>query len=1000
VPLDPEHPAERLGWVLDDARPAALITSRALRERTAGYNGPVLWVDGGAEEGIAPSRTAAAPSAHAAGGASLAYVLYTSGSTGRPKGVCITHAALLNFLHAMQELLHVDARDTLLSVTTFSFDIAGLELWLPLAAGAQVVLADSSTMRDGELLRQAVEHHRPTLLQATPAAWQLLMIAGWEGAAQLKALVGGEALNLDLAQALLRHCREVWNLYGPTETTIWSTACRLRLEDRTASIGRPLANTEAYVLDSRLRPVPLGVAGELYLGGAGLARGYWRRPTETAARFIPHPFAAQPGERLYKTGDQVRRRADGQLEFLGRLDQQIKLRGFRIELAEIESRLREHPAVGEAVVLLRHDKPTPPRLTAYIVPVAGRSASSEELRAHLAKLLPEYMLPAVWVQLDALPISPHGKIDRQALPPPIDESTTTNNDSGPQTQTERELAQLWSETLNMPQVGRRDNFFQLGGHSLIVLKLVARVRERWNVDLPLRRLFHDPTLAGVAACIDELTGSDRTTPHKVIPCADRTGELPLSFGQQRLWFLEQLEPGAAYFHMPLAVRLRGALDRDALAESLRDLILRHEILRTTFPTRDGRPYQSIQTSMPIDVPLIDLTASAPDHRESEMRREAEAEARRPFDLTQGPLIRVRLLRLAAEEHVLLVTLHHIISDGWSLQVLLREAVELYSARLRGKSPELPELPVQYADFAVWQRAAINSEMLATQADYWKRQFENLPLTELPGTRPKVNRQTTHGATYSFVLPAPLVDHLATLSRHHAATLFTTLLSAFAVVMHSYDGREEIAIGTPVAGRDHVEFENLIGLFINLLVIRTQLNGNPSFLELLSRIGHTTQEALVNMDLPFEEVIRAVGAAGTALRAPLFRALFAFQEAVVPALKLDGVEAEVLEVHSGTAMFDFSLFLQRTDTGIAGVIEYDSELFTGSAIRGFASRFRYLLQAVRVQPQGTLSDLRRQMQLTERQAGLAAAASFEVADARKLSKLTRRAKPRGTGAKLP
>jgi non-ribosomal peptide synthetase component F len=865
--------------------------------------------------------------------------------------------------------------------------MAGLELWLPLVSGARVVLASAATARDGERLRRAVEHHRPSLLQATPAGWQLLLASGWRDGAKLTALVGGEAVGAELARELVQRCARVWNLYGPTETTIWSTACRLRAEDRSVSIGEAIANTQAYVLDAWMRPVPPGVAGELYLGGAGLARGYWRQPAETAARFVPHPFAAEPGRRLYKTGDRVRRQSDGGLQFLGRFDHQVKLRGFRIELGEIESRLREHPAVGAAAVLLRHEEADRPRLTAYVVARAGGEATEEELRAYLARLLPEYMLPSAWVRLDALPLSPHGKIDRKALPAPTGESAP-RPDTEWQTETERQLAQAWREVLHVAEVGRRDNFFRLGGHSLTALKLLARLHQR-DIDLPLPDVFRAPDLAALAAIIDEAAASGRSTPQAPIARADRRQEVALSFGQQRLWFIEQLQPDAGFFRVPLAVRLLGPLDREALAQSFRDLMRRHEILRTTFCSRDGLAFQSVQTEAAIDLPFIDLTTRPPEQRQTLADREVDAEARRPFDLMRGPLIRARLVRLEPEQHVLLVTLHHIIADGWSLQVLLRDAVAFYLGRRRGEAPPLPELPVQYVDFAVWQRASLNAEMLGSQAAYWRRQLDNLPRAELPGARVKSDRHSGAGATHALVLPAVLVDRLAALSQTRSTTLFTTLLSAFAVALYSYDGREDVAIGTPVAGRDRVELEDLIGLFINPLVIRARLEGRPTFLEVMIRIAQTMQDGLAHKDLPFEEVVRTLGKTGMGLQAPLFRAWFTFQEMVVPALRVDDIQAEILDSHNGAAMFDLALLLRRSEAAITCLIEYDTDVFTPSTIHGFGLRFQELLQAVSSAPQQTLPELRRRLESVERQANLAAAARFEAADARALRARKRR-----------
>ncbi|MEV1179140.1 amino acid adenylation domain-containing protein, partial [Nonomuraea sp. NPDC049784] len=656
----------------------------------------------------------------------LAYVLHTSGSTGLPKGVQVSHANLANFLVTMGERPGLEPGDALLAVTTLGFDIAGLELFLPLTRGARVVVASADTTRSPEALAAEIDRHGVTAMQATPATWQMLRDAGWAGSPRLRALCGGEALPASLARWLSDRTAGLWNLYGPTETTIWST--RHQVTDGAApTLGRPIANTVTYVLDKHLEPAPVGVPGELFIGGAGVARGYGGRPDLTAERFIADPLG-RSGTRLYRTGDRVRWRADGELEFLGRVDQQIKVRGFRIEPGEVEAALCAHPAVAAAVVVARDDG-AGRRLVGYLVPadVTAGLPEAGELRSFLRRSLPDYMVPGAYVELIAIPLTPNGKYDRAALPAP---QAVTGAFAAPASFTEERLAAIWAEVLGVTRVGTGDGFFELGGHSLLATRVISRVRAELGVEVPLTALFDHPTVAGLAAVVDVAKAAS-APPIVAVP---RGQALPLSFAQQRLWFLDQLEPGALEYNVPIALRMNGPLDVAALGAALGAIVERHEVLRTRLVAVDGVPYQVVDPAAGLDLPIIDLSHE-PD-APARAREQVVADATLPFDLETGPLLRARLIRLGAEEHLLSLCTHHVASDKWSVDVLRRELTVLYEAFSRGEPSPLAPLPVQYADFAVWQREWLQSEVLEEQLGYWRERLEGAAALELPTDRPR------------------------------------------------------------------------------------------------------------------------------------------------------------------------------------------------------------------------------------------------------------------------
>ncbi len=733
VPVDPSYPSERIAFMLADAQVSVLLTEIGLRDQLPSGEARIVCLDSPCEPSEQQSEK------NLDGGATagnLAYVIYTSGSTGRPKGVQITHGALSNLLQSMRRLLSISQRDALMAVTTLSFDIAALEIFLPLIVGARVELIEREVAIDGARLVERLKNPEITILQATPATWRMLLAAGWRGQPGLQMLCGGEALPRALADGLLDKGAALWNVYGPTETTIWSSACRVEAGEASISIGRPIANTQFYVLDKRLRAVPVGVIGELYIGGLGLARGYRHRAGLTAERFLPDPFATTPGARLYRTGDLARWRGDGTLECLGRVDHQVKIRGFRVELGEIEAALARHPAVREAAVAARADASGELSLAAYIVVREGSDGSSvAELRRWLVDLLPDYMVPSAFVSLEKLPLTPNGKVDRQALPDPgqarLDDSTLFVPPRGP---FEEEVASSWGALFGLKRVGAHDNFFQLGGHSLLATQAISRLRDAFGVEIPLRALFESPTVAALAQQIELIRRGGAKTELAPIEPTARSGPLPLSFSQEALWFLDQLVPGQPTFNVTAALRIAGPLDPGALERSVNELAHRHESLRTTFGFSGGSPHQLIAPEARLTIEIVDLSGLPLEDRDAEAKRLATAESRRPFDLTRGPLARVSLIRLADADHAILLSMHHLVTDGWSFGIAAEELMSLYEADRQGNPSPLPVPQIQYADFAHWQRAQFQGDAWTTRIESWTRRLAGVPPLELPTDR--------------------------------------------------------------------------------------------------------------------------------------------------------------------------------------------------------------------------------------------------------------------------
>ncbi len=962
LPLDPSSPAERLAFMIRDSGAQVLVTYAEAAARLP-EEARDLRVVSLESEGPAVDRQEAASLNRGAEADGLAYVIYTSGSTGRPKGVMISHRAITNHMLWMWRRFHLTAADTVYFKTPFSFDASVWELFLPLCCGARLAVARPGGHQDSTYLAESAVRHGVTVLQLVPSMFRVFVEEATLEKIPLRLLfAGGEALPTKLAKRFHRRRPDVglYNLYGPTEATIDATFgdSRNACPGGTVEIGWPVANVRVQLLDAALQPVPVGVAGELHVGGLALARGYLERPGLTAERFVPDPFAG-PGERLYKTGDLARRRGDGRIEFLGRIDHQVKIRGFRIELGEVEVPLAAHPAVREAVVLAREDVPGEKRLVAYVVLAAGASADASELHGHLAEKLPGHMVPSAFVVLEEMPLLPNGKVNRQALPAPearLDEESYV----APRTATEEALAAIFEELLRLPRVGVTDDFFALGGHSLLATRVVSRLRRDFSVELTLSDFFDAPRIAELTARIEATEPATDLPPLVAVP---RGGRLPLSFAQQRLWFLHQLEPWNPEYHMPAAVAACGRLDVAVLRGALDEIVRRHEVLRTRFAEVGDEPVQIVEPPRPQNLPVIDLGALPHERRAVEKRRLVAEDAVRLFDLARGPLLRTAVLRCAEDEHVLLLNQHHIVSDGWSIGVLVREIGELYRAFASGEtSPSpLPELPVQYVDFAIWQRRWLQGGLLERQVDYWRKKLAGITSFELPTDRPRVPVRSSRGAQRSVALPRPLSEALETLSRERGATLFMTLLAAFQVLLHRYSGQSDVAVGSPIAGRRVREVEDLIGCFVNTLVFRSNLSESPAFVTLLDEVRASALAAYAHQDLPFEHLVEALHPERDRSRTPLFQVMLVLQNAPRGDLEIEGLTFKPLRADSGTAKFDLTLsLLERppggTEGGFVGSVEYASDLFDATTIARLAGHFETLLVALVARPETPIATL--------------------------------------------
>ncbi|CAJ6318631.1 syringomycin synthetase [Burkholderia pseudomallei] len=964
VPLDPGYASERLRAILDDSRPAIVLADAAGRTALDALAGAPPIADLHADASRWSALPSTPPRVEGLTPRHLAYVIYTSGSTGQPKGVMVEHASVVNLWRALDEAIyraHPSARRVSLNAS-IAFDSL-VKQWVQLLSGRTLVVVPEPVRFDGRRLLDAIGRDRIDVFDCTPS--QLALIEGARGpedeAYPQVTLVGGEAIGKGMWSELASaSSRTYYNVYGPTECTVDATLARITAE-HAPHIGGPLANVRAYVLNERLSPAPVGVRGELYIGGAGVARGYLNRPELTRERFIDDPFVA--GGRLYRTGDLARWRTDGSLEYLGRNDFQVKIRGFRIELGEIEAQLAKVTGVREVVVLARDSaadtdqnadlnasataNSSEKRLVAYYTGDADVVA----LRAQAAQHLPSYMVPSAYVRLDAWPLTPNGKLDRRALPAPADDAYARAEYEAPQGAKEEALAAIWRELLHVERVSRHDNFFELGGHSLLAVQLVSRLRQALSVEVALSTVFDAPVLSALAERLE--AGNTEVLPP--IPLAPRDGRIALSLAQQRLWFLTQLEGVSEAYHMSGAVRLDGPLNREVLQRALNRIVMRHEALRTCFVREEGEPIQVIQ-------PHADLTVSYHDLREAEsIRHEAgnreqrakdlsQAHASAPFDLSRDLPVRVLLLQLADEAHVVQVVMHHIASDGWSVGVFLQELSALYGSFIAEQGDPLAPLPLQYADYAAWQRRWLASGQLEKQGAFWQTNLSGAPtLLELPTDRPRPPKQSHAGASVEVKLGAALSERVKRLSQRHGVTPYMTLLSSWAAALSRLSGQEEVVIGSPVAGRNRTEVEPLIGFFVNTLALRLDLSSEPTVGELLKRTKAQVLSAQAHQDLPFDQVVERVKPPRSTAHPPLFQVMFVWQNMPAGELTIPGLTIRAVETPLQTAQFELTLSLREAGDDIVGHLNYASALFDESTVRRYVTYWRRLLEGMTAGP---------------------------------------------------
>ena len=961
VPLSADHPKARLAQQLEGAQ--ALITEAKFECRMPAHAGHTILIDRDRH------LWAAAPSANldsVTTPESLAYVIYTSGSTGTPKGVGVRHRNLVNYTEFIQRRLELEKFSEPLhfaTVSTLGADLGNTCIYPSLVSGGCLHIIGYDVAADGQRLGEYMEKYPVDVLKIVPSHLTALLSSGdGPGVLPRKYLIlGGEAFTPALMEniAAAGGSCEVLNHYGPTETTVGSLTLRLKDFDwknnasQTIPIGRPIANTRVYVLDAHGEPVPIGVAGELYIAGEGVTAGYINQPERTAERFVPEHFRLDPKSKMYRTGDLVRMLPDGNVEFLGRVDDQVKIRGFRIELGEIEAVLLQHAGVKQAAVLALADERGDKSLAAYVV----ASADADELRRHLLENLPDYMVPSVIVALPKMPLNANGKIDRQALPKLEDVRAAAKESVAPRTPSEEVVASIWEEVLKRDGLGVEDNFFEIGGHSLLATQIASRLREHFKTPVPVRAIFESPSIAALAKRMDSARREEQGMVPPPITPVPRNGGVPLSFAQERLWVLDQIEPNNPLYNIPRTLRMRGPLRTDVLEKAINEIVRRHESQRTSFAIKDGDPIQVIAPALTIPMTIQDLTSFPEGSREAEARRLAVEEAICPFDLSTAPLVRAHLFRLAEGDHVLQLTMHHIISDAWSAGIFLQELGVLYEAFCAGGSSPLPELTVQYADYAVQERLWLRGDALERQLAFWRERLKGVPaVLELPLDHQRPTTRTFAGACEMLHIPTDRVNALKDLARQEGATLFMALMAIYQAMLSKYSGEEQIVVGTDLANRTMPETERMIGFFINLLAVRTDLSGNPTFRALLGRVREGLLESYAHQEVPFPKIVHEVQPERSASHNPIVQVLFVMQNTPRAKRQLAGLQLEPFEVPVTTSKFDMALFVAERPEGLVGYWVYSTELFEPATIRRMLQHFGNLLEAAIANPDGRLSSL--------------------------------------------
>ncbi|HEY7403806.1 MAG TPA: amino acid adenylation domain-containing protein [Candidatus Angelobacter sp.] len=987
VPLDRNYPQERLSYMVEDAEAEVLLVQQRLLDKVASAQSTIVVLED--EHARIAQQSKANPPSQCTPD-HLAYVIYTSGSTGRPKGVCICHR---NAVRLVSNTNYADLGpdQVFLQFVSISFDVAAFEIWAPLLNGARLLIFPAYTPSAEELGEWILEHPVTTLWLTSGLFHHLMEMDNGRYFIHLRQLLaGGDALSLRAVQKFLKlypNCRLI-NGYGPTENGTFSTCGELREMAPDAAavpIGRAIACSTAFVLDAQMRQVPVSESGEIYLGGSGLAHGYWNQPALTAARFVPNPFSDTPGERLYKSGDLGRSMPDGNLEFLGRIDQQVKLRGYRIELGEIEAVLEQNPNVAQAVALVREDSPGDRRLVAYVVPHQEGCLRTGDLRDYLIKKLPEYMVPTAFVLLDTLPLTANGKVDRRALPLPKGERPALEQPYvAPGTATETMLAGVWAEVLRIDRVGAQDSFFDLGGNSLLAAQVMSRVRKSYGVSLPLRSFFEKPVLADLARRFEaeqRVASLDQVAP---IGAVQRGEEIPLGFSQERVWFLQELDPSSIAYNFQATLRIRGPLNIAALEQSLTEIIARHEIFRTTFVERHGHPLQIVHDAFPVRLPVVDLQGVAREQMDNVVAEMVKKETASQFDVGRLPLIRWALFSLGEQEHILLHIEHHFVHDGWGFNVFLGELLEIYKARAAGEPSPLAPPRVQFADYAVWQRQYVRSERVQAQLSFWKSKLAgSLPMSALPTDRPRPSVQTFNGRVLRIPLSTDLCRSLHAFSNQEEASLFVIMMSAFFTLAYRYTRQGDFCVGTSLANRQRPETEGLLGMLVNNVVLRAQMDAGLSFRDLLAQVRELTFEAYENQDVPLQDVVRAVNVNRDLRVNPLFQTTFNFHNSPVfvpeiPELQLQLVEA----LGNGAAKFDLGVIVIPASTqrlrlnpewdkdAVVMLWEYNTDLFDESTIRRSVKHYEKILAGMIADPlkkiteAGLMDEAERQLMLVE------------------------------------
>lgn len=951
VPLDPSFPADRLAFMAGDAGLRFVVSDRSITDTWKFDAARRIDTDDAVPADVPPVSEGCAED--------VAYVIYTSGSTGRPKGVRVPHRSVVNLIESVCREPGMDAHHVVLSITTLSFDIAVSEVILPLTVGARIIIAEQGDTTDGERLRALIEEQGVNFIDATPSTWRLLLSSGWQGSTAMRAICTGEPLPPDLGRDLLERVKELWNGYGPTEATVWSSFYRVDAIDGAIPIGHPIANTQIHVLDTGLQPVPVGVVGELFIGGEGVSLGYLNRPDLSAERFLPDPHQLARAA-WYKTGDRGRWRTDGVIECLGRSDNQVKVRGYRIELGEIEANLAAQPSVACAVVITREDQPGDVRLVAYVVPREGKLDGSA-LRDRLRQLLPDYMIPPHIVELASLPLLPNGKINRAALPrPDAGCSADCGKRLAPRTPLESQLLAIMEQVLNLPGIGVEDDFFALGGHSMLASRLAAQINREFKLRLPLGTVFHGPTVARLAQAIEQARVGHVPRRAPLVP-SPQQGQAPATIMQERVRFVEDILPGTVAYIVPSAHRLRGAFDVQKFTEALGIMVQRQSSLRTTIvqdPFVPGaRYFQTVHDSVQVDLPLIDLTEINPAQREAELMRLLQLAIDIPIPLDRAPLLRTQLYRLANNEHVFLFITHHLVWDGWSFDLLYDEMAEIYGALVEGRQHRLPPLEVTYGDFARWHTEWLKGEEFGQQLAFWKARYNTLLPGVLPRSdRPRSGQMTGTGATLWIRVSKEHTGQLHEFARSCDATLNMLCMSVFALVLSTALGHPQVALGVPVRGRVESVLEPVMGFFTNLLPVHVGIDPTATVTDTIGTFKTLLAELFSNADVPFERLVQEREVAEHIKKTGLYQALFSFQDARERSRNWGSLHHENILVKQHAATQDIGLWLMEGPGGMEGGLMYNADLYDASTAVLLHQGFQIALGQIAQDPHRSVSEL--------------------------------------------